>query len=253
MQYYKFKQIILGLRNEYKKNEKALEDLKNYLPGEEEDIKNYNFYSFKHNNDRYVQLLLEKKQSMILKLLSYIQNMIITSNKSRVITIEKGIKNGDKKLIVPNDDIDSLSDTERNSFYQAVNNILSSEFFESLTDTHIKQKEDWFRLDISPEKIIGTTIGGTIVYPPTGVIYSSKLDQMIITAYEEEIMLEELYNIFNINLDKSLFNKGQREIIESSPDFNKELVVNGSTLTRNSQFFSFEDEDDKTVVLQRKK
>ena len=73
MKTYTLKQVIFGLREAYKENEKELKRLKTYVhPKDESKIKEYDFYTYYEGKDKYLQLELKAQQSFIVSLLEKI-------------------------------------------------------------------------------------------------------------------------------------------------------------------------------------
>ena len=191
MGYYTLREVILGLKDEYQKNEKTLEGLKKYINvTTDKELSEFAFYSYNFKDSKYIQLLLEEKQSRIIKTLNNIKNRLTLA---------------DERLV----------------------------------------------LETNPERIIATTLPGRIDYPSAGVIYSSKLNQLIITGYDEELFNDHLDKIFNIRINQDFFNAYQRRMIDNNPNARKKLVITGNSATRASQYFSFDNQDDETVVLRR--
>ena len=251
--YYTLKQVVFGLREEYLYNEKALNSLKKYitLTGDKE-LKEFDFYEYTRGNNGYIQLVLQERQSAIVRLLQLFQNAIIQQDKEKELHISRELNGNNNYLILPNNDSYKINDDVANDLYQSVDRLLNSDFVKKISNSYIKDG-DKYSLKLSPERITVSTYPGHIEFPSAGIIYNAKQDQVVITGYEEALMYEQLMNIYNIKVDRDYFSEEQKDIIETSDAYNKDIRIVGNTLDRSSQFYDVIDEDDKTIVLQRNK
>ncbi len=252
MSYYTLREVILGLKDEYQKNEKTLEGLKKYINvTTDKELSEFAFYSYNFKDSKYIQLLLEEKQNRIIKTLNNIKNRLANTKTTKETPVSRESQKQYKYLVLPTNKLyETTGGDFDNSFYNAVDKILSDTFHRNI-DGKIELADERLVLETNPERIIATTLPGRIDYPSAGIIYSSKLNQLIITGYDEELFNDHLDNIFNIRINQDFFNAYQRRMIDSNPNSRKKLVITGNSATRNSQYFSFDDQDDETVVLRR--
>lgn len=254
MEYYRLREVILGLRNEYKKNEERLEALKKYIiVNDDVTLDEFDFYSFANDKNKYIELIIRAKQSFIVSLLERLQNKLIKKDNMRQIPISRGYNEDYNYLVLPEEVIYRIDQDKECDLYSEADKLLRNEFITNVTGRKIYVPEADLNLSISPSGIIARTEHHETSYPPAGFIYSAKGDRMLITAYEDYLYNEHINNIFNIRIPSDNFNKTTREIIESNPNIYKELVLEGAEATKNSQMFKMEDINSTTVGLKRTK
>ncbi len=254
MNYYTLKQIILGLRDEYKKNQSLLSELKQYITlKKDERIQDFGFYPYNYHQDKYIELVIEEKLTLIEKLLNHIYRTIV-KGEEKVITPVSHELSGEKRYVVlPKDVRLGLDDDRLNEFYSNVDKILGSEFIQKIANGKATLPNAKADIKIFPGGISSYNNYLFELYPPTGIKYNAADDELIVTAYEDPVFSEHLDNILNIRVPKDKFNKEQRYIIDNNPNTEMNVVFHGNTATRVPQYFDIEEENSNTIAFVRNK
>ena len=251
MESYKYRQILLALREEYKKNEKELQALKKYIClTSDKELQDFYFGISAQGMDKFIELELKHKQSMILKLIESLQNTIV--KKSNTITTQISLEyNGEKRYIVRPDSTD-YAINDMNSFMADADRVLGNKFTQNITTSKIRVPETKFSIRTVPSGIIADTGDYSAFYTPSRLVYKSVDDSIDLTVYDDPLYLEQADYIFNTEIPAKDLPKFHRDIIDNSKVADKKIGIQGLSLTKVPQTFQLEDTDDM-VVLRRVK
>jgi hypothetical protein len=250
MDYYTLSQIILALRDEYKKNELLLEDLKKYtiLP-DFKTIDDIEYYGYNDGNKYYLELSLNARQNAIMQTLTNIYNKIV-GNTKKVFPISKQYNNDKRYMVFPDYHTQYLNEINF-MLHHKVDEVLGTKFSRHIATDAIFESDSNLDIKFNQSGITSHVDYLFDAYPPAGIIYRGKDDSMIVTAYEEFLYLDSFNNIINAKIKKSSLPLYHQSIIDKHK--NKELLVEGLSITRASQHFEFDDVEENTVLLRRKK
>ena len=249
MESYTYKQILLSLREEYLKNQKRLNALKKYIQlDQSKKYDEYDFYAFCDGQDKYIELALRERQSVIVKIIETLSNKII-GDGDKITTNIAHEYNGEKRyLTLPNSKIFSVNDL--NSLMADADRILGTEFVQKVTSRIILDDKD-YKLKISPSNIAVETGEGTIEYVPARFLYTPSSDQLSIMAYDDPLYLEHINNVFNTKISADLLSDYHRSIIDASTSKDKDISIQGVSMSKIPQLFDIVEQEDNSVLLKR--
>ena len=252
MEAYKYRQILLALREEYLKNEKQLQALKKYISIQsDKELEEFYFGIAVQGNDKYIEMELRHKQSMILKLIESLSNTIVKKSNTITTNIAHEL-NGEKRYItMPNTETYKVNDM--NEFMIAADRIMGNEFTQNITTPKICVPETKFALRAIPSGIVADTGDYSAFYTPARLLYTSYNDSIELTVYDDPLYLEQAENIFNAEIPADALSEYHRRIIDNSEVANKELGIQGLAITKVPQVFKIDDSDKDITVLRRVK
>ena len=254
MEFYRLRDVIIGLRDEYKKNEQRLEALKQYIDIKEDaNITEFEFYSYVNDDNKYVEMVLQAKQNFIVEVLNKIKKSLGKKSEMKSIPLSRGYNNDYTYLLAPEEQYYTIDESKSCDLYYEADKILNSPFVSKVAHGRIVLPDQLFDITISPSGIIAHNDSHDCALPPAGFIYSAKGDQLIITAYEDYLYNEHINNILNIKIPAVRFNDDIRNIIEGNPKLRKDIIVEGAEMTKASQLFKVEDINSSTIGLVRKR
>ena len=252
MQSYTYKQVLLGLREEYLKNQKRLDALKNYVNlAEKKEYEEFDFYVFNEGRDKYIELVLRERQSMIVKIIESLSNKIVGEEGKKTTAIAHEY-NGEKRfLTVPTTNNYSINDM--NAIMADADRILGSEFVQSIAVPKINVNDKDFYFRLSPSNIVVSTGEKNADYVPARFLYTPASDRLSIIAYDDPLYMEHINNVFSFKIPAEIFSDYHRTILDASKNKDKDLSIQGLSLSKIPQLFDITEPDDKSVLLKRVK
>lgn len=249
MEAYSYKQILLSLREEYLKNQKRLNALKKYISLDtKKQFEEYDFYVFNEGRDKYLELALTERQSAIVKLIESISNKIVGDDEKKTINIAHEFNGEMRYLTIPNSKNYSINDF--NSLMADADKILGCEFVQKISNPRIRLEDKDFILKINPANIAITTGEHIVDYVPARLLYTPTNDQLSIIAFDDPLYMEHINNIFNRRIPAELLGEYHRSIIEKSESKDKELSIQGVSLSKVPQYYNVI-EGKNSVLLKR--
>ena len=253
MQSYTYKEILLGLREEYLKNQQRLDALKKYVSlDNKKEYEEYGFFVFNDGKDKYVELALRQRQSVIVKLIETLSNKIIGESDKKTTCIAHEFNGEMRYMTFPNSKNYSINDM--NSLMADADRVLGSEFVQKIATGKKYFEDDDYAFKLSPSNILVDTGYHKADYPPARFLYTPDHDILTIIAYDDPLYIEHVNNVFGYEIPADVLTEYHREIIDNSEDKDKALSITGLSLSRVPQVFKFrENKEENEIVLRRAK
>lgn len=250
MKKYTIKQILFGLREVYKENEKELERLKKYVhPDENIKLKEMDLYSYVKKGDGYLQLNIKAQQSLIVQLLESLTNRKVHDDNSKTIEIAHNIKGNHDYVILPKSEIYKVDLEE---LCKEAYNLLENDFNKNINIRRFEDKENRIDLEANTTGMIIHT-GDHGKYPASGIIYNAKSDNILVTPYFQNLFPNEAIEILNIEIPEDKLPEYHRNVIENNNVQDKRVIINGLTMSTSTHFFDIIDTDDTITLLRDRK
>ena len=207
--YYYFREVFLGLREEYLKNKAELESLKKYMFCDDERIKDFNFWLFRRN-DGLTQLWLyyDEKKKDLLNVLKRIVGIYYT--KTNVCLVKRNCTDKSVSLInskynveIDDDFMELLSDD--------IEKILQSDFVKNMYSKYFDEKTGK-SLNLNLTKMAFGVDGYYFDY------FSSGNEMVSVTNSLESkaITIRQILRILDEKIPKSCFLEYHQKIIEEN-------------------------------------
>lgn len=208
--YYYFREVFLGLREEYLKNKLELEKLKKYMIYDDNKIKDFYFWLFQRNND-LTQLWLyyeEKKKDLLSVLKSVLR---VHGLKTNVCLVDRECDN--KSLSVVNNSKYNIEidDNFVELFNDDVEKILQSDFVKHMCFQHFDEKADK-SLDLTLTKLAF----GMEEYYFDYFSFGNEMLSVTNSAESKSITVRQILNILDEKIPKSYFSEYHQEVIEKN-------------------------------------
>ena len=248
---YTFSEIVFGLREEYQKNQKLLEELKKYIIVEGKNNDDYVLKTEILRKIKLISLEINNKQSKLMKIIEYLSFKylgIINDNYYEPCYITK--KDDNKYTFIKDNTVISnknynIEITDNNAFNDTADKILQSKI---INNSHI-ELNPFQRIDINSNEIsmygrfdaINSKAFPTIKYNPNSdTIIALLYDNIPITIIEE---------FFNTKIPKNLIADDYRKIIDNNLENKNIKEIN--TTDKNSELNIYE--TNKGIVLTKKR
>lgn len=236
--YLSISEIILGLREEYKK---TLYDLNKCL-SLDEGVNVYYTVS-EYEDKRYVYVSLIKKMKRIEKLLNIFTKNLYTEDRKLVGGQDNHLIINDKRLFKFD------NNTDLNKFYNGCKRFFGSEFYSSLDDKYFKADDNGLKMAIGHDGIYTVTDLKSTTQPIIGVDYDGGRDQMIITNYyRDTLFYGKVLDILDTKIPKADLNEHLVDIIDNNPISEYPIEFTGMTDTREPQRFDLEVENNRVLA-----
>ncbi len=248
---YTFSEIVFGLRKEYQKNQKLLEELKKYIIVEGKDNNDYVLKTNIFRNVKLISLEINNKQSKLMKIIEYLSFEylgIINENFYEPRYITK--KDDNKYTFIKDNTVISnknynIEITDNNAFNDIANNILQSKI---INNSYI-ELNPFQSIDINSNEIsiygrfdaINSKAFPTIQYNPT--------NDTIISLLYQNMPLTIIEKFFNTKIPKYLIEDEYRKIIDNNLENKNIQEIN--TTDKNSELNIYE--TNKGIVLTKKR
>ncbi len=248
---YTFSEIVFGLREEYQKNQKLLEELKKYIIVEGKDNNDYVLKTKLLKKIKLINLEINNKQSKLMKIIEYILFEyldIIRENNYEPCYITK--KDDNKYTFIKDNTVISnkkynIEITDNKTFTDIADTILQSKI---INNSHI-ELNPFQSIDINSNEIcmygrfdaINSNAFPTIKYNPTS-------DTIIALLYYN-VPITIIEKFFNTTIPKNLIADDYRKIIDNNLENKniKEIKTNN----KNSELNIYE--TNKGIVLTKKR
>lgn len=221
--YYTFKELLLGLREEYRYIQRELNVLKNYIILNAKELEDY---YFQINSDKIILLIkfLDNKNRT--------QIEFYKDNHNR-FTIDS---NFNKKIKI----------TNTNKFSQQMELLLNSRFFRELEYEIVYNKdEDLFKLWINPQIMILSTG----FFEKNYICYGAREDIIKVSGVNNIVRKNEFNTLLQTKIPKNLLNDYHKLIMKKELQHSDIIFPSVILSSRSMQI----DEQSKNLVLIKRK
>jgi len=248
MEAYNLRQVLLAFRKEYLANKNQLLALKEYIQVIGKNIKDYNFFQYQEEMNKYIEMELERNESVIKKLYGYVKNRTTKDHKKQ-IQISHELDGEKRFLVLPESDTYKINDSKLNHFYYDVDAILGSQFTQGIKTPELLSNDSLITMRFDEGGITFVAKNGR-EYPATSIIYDGHLDRVLITPHHETIYPDQVSCLFNAPFNETSFPEYHRSILESSTELNKDFNIKGLSDTISTQMYKVVDSNEQ-VLLKR--
>lgn len=233
---YQFIDILLALREEYKKLNKKLLSLKELTTTNGKKVsKCYYWVS---------RWLPDVKPELICHVEYYSKNPSYYINSNEIILL----KNNNDEYYHQEDSDVSINERNKDKFNKQVNEIMSLDIVNNLYADMIKSTNtaSTYVTRITPSKI-RTFINNGIV-KNTYMDYNSSLDTLTIADYPEKMDKELLTYLLSLDYSRESIPEYIQNIIDNSNTLDKKVLLSKRLNNKDISEFSFIDEEDKVIL-----
>lgn len=241
MQKYTYKEILIGLREEYLKNQAILNKLKtlvNVYP--KEKINDYKFHLGINNDKTELMFYIETKK----KFLENIMDFINEENANHLFKTPVFWNNNGKYSIGINEFYASIKDSNNLEFDTLVKKLINSNFSNNIYLDHAIESINGHVnfLNITPSGI-------NVISPEYELFYLSLEDRLVLVNDTKSLDYNILTKAMNSSYPSDKFNDYHREIIENTPNLDKDLIIDDNIeLTSHEYIIS----NGKKLILTKK-
>lgn len=241
---YTFKEILLGLKDEYLEITKQLNGLKQYLLLEENNIESINIFFTQYSINKGVQLvcLLEERKKLLEKVLDKFIALIGMPPEQKV----DYIKEYNNNFTFLNHNL-LISESGQSEFNQIIINTYNREFVKNIKPIYCVVEGDRVPfLSVLPHNIYLSVVNKiTLNYNPNAG------DFIRVVSLKGRLSKKKIEDVFNLDFPKSKFPEYYQYLIESSQAKDKEIDFIGKIDgTKNIELEIIE--DTKKLILKRK-
>ena len=240
------KEIILGLRNEYQKNRKLLDELKLYCEYDDKKIKDFYFYiqGMKSNHELYCEIV--KRRNLMQELGIKIKDLVIGEDLNHDAILTKD-NNNSYYFVGLCDNYPICVDLSfMEKFSKAVDKVFESEFVRNININSgilFKDSGQSYSFNISYENISIYTMGLPKLY------YNSRLDTIRAYSFNEKFLPSSIYDILNFEIPSEKLKPYHITTINNNSTLNEDITFESFQPCRNIEF-SIE-EQEKQIVLSK--
>ncbi len=250
---FKLSEVVLGLRNEYKKTASELEIIKNHLKLEEgvtSEVGIYSYLEFSKKDPKTIDAIhsvmiieLTKKLSFLEKLLKAIsfKNLSYDEMYNYVSDFRKHHYSvNDKTLFEVDDMIKFTKDCDA---------IMNSDFNSGLLDRYLKGNEKGLNIKLGHNGIYAVTDLRSQTQPVVGVDYRANCDQLVLNNYYNDPMFTtKARDLLDTQLYSCLFSDGLADIIRNNPISQYPIKFEGLDNSKFEQRFDLEVKSDHVLA-----
>ena len=233
---YQFIDILLALREEYKKLNKKLLTLKELTDTNSKKVEKCYYWI-----NRW---LPDVKPEMICHVELYSKHPSYYINSKEILLLKN---NNDEYYLQDNNEI-SINNRNRENFNKTVNEIMSSDLVNNLYADMIKgtNTASTYVTRITPSKI-RTFINNGII-KNTFMDYNSSLDTLTIADYPEKMDKELLIYLLSLDFSKESIPNYIQHIIDNSNTLDKKVLLSKNLNNKDISEFTFLDKEDKVIL-----
>lgn len=247
--YYYLKEVILGLRKEYLKNEQELNKLAQQICYIDKRIERVSFSLFEPDNKK-IELwrTIIFKQNQIQRLIEKVSRMLglytIGDNSKLCCPDNKGMYSlTDRGFLIGIKDQDC--------FGKAVNDLMNSEFNQKIKQPifNIDNEEADCNISITHSRIGSYEISDRGKIPYSSLDYFASEDALYFYPYHNNGSVTDIDNILNIKVSKDLLSNYHKMIIEKSGVIGRPVFVDFNIEKKKPTVLDIEDYGTQFVLV----
>lgn len=234
--YYEYKDILLGIREESKETSKKLKELKSLTEVTDNKIKEYDYWIHRWSESKNPELMCEsiKPNPIWINHQNNLNSIVILNEDEAYFNRPIGL------LIKP---------SKKVKFHAKAKEILKSEYANNMYSNYIQGKNDYLyhAVSIKPSIIRSSIFKG--LESNLTFQYHLVKDELGLIHYPYQINNDLLEEIFHLKYKKDDIPKYIQEAIEKGMD--KELILESIKNPTTDMTLKFEEKDNKVYVKRK--
>lgn len=202
-QYYTVREVILGLRDEYVKNQARLDNLKKYFYIADKNVKSFNFETG-NINEQQIIARFEKRGNIIQKLLSELLEEYTIESRETIYTLESSFY--PKTL--------NINPSKLSEFKEEVNKIFGNVFLGKIGITPISLTGKDFDLSFWIDSKGIKLYKRNIMELETSLEYRASTDEIMVKSGTYSVSSANLMRLLEIKVPSMAFKNYHKELIE---------------------------------------
>lgn len=244
-EYFYLSEIILGLREEYFRTRRELEELKSMMTVDN----NYNASLGVYSTDatsRYLVIQLEEKANGLKKLINEVSKKVKNNTLKTEISCDSGYN---RNYVLVNEPSKYRVD-DLNDFYRKCDEVLHTPLNFSAIDTYAVMIDENMKLKVGHNGVYCVTDNYSEYAPNTGFDYYANNDQLVINNYYGNPAFGASVNkVMHTPIPKAIVGSRLSQIIEENPKSILPIKFEGLTNTKATQYFNLIEENNKVIAL----
>ena len=229
--YYTFKELIMGSRSEYLKNQEYLKLLKQISIAYDKGIKDY-YFLIEKNTDNIPESKCKfiKELRTLEELIEYIQNKYRKYREDETITTCLKNNNGDYIIKSNEGQAIRINNHNKEKFNEIVNKIFTSDFINKLNFMNYYERKNFYYnlIRISENEIYLEKNDNEESNPKFyfNALYNAKKDAIFMQCYKYYEVNEDLIDyILKFRIPADILSEYHKKIIDNNNDTNKNIKI----------------------------